>query len=73
MKTLEIKLNTLTCPSCVRKIENTLNKENGVESAKVYFNLSKVKTDFNEEVTSDETLVKIVQKLGFEVIEYDVY
>ncbi|MEH6907592.1 heavy-metal-associated domain-containing protein, partial [Neobacillus drentensis] len=31
------QLESLTCPSCIKKIETTLNKTNGVESTKVLF------------------------------------
>ncbi|WP_051912644.1 heavy-metal-associated domain-containing protein [Carnobacterium funditum] len=39
------QLEPLTCPSCIKKIESTLSKTAGVESAKVMFNSSKVKTE----------------------------
>lgn len=73
MKNIEMQLKTVTCPSCIKKIENTLNKEDGVKAAKVYFNLSKVKGEFDSEKTNGENLVNLVEKLGFEVLEYDVY
>ena len=49
MKTIKIQLETLTCPSCINKIEGVLNKQNGVDDAKVMFNSSKVKVTYNEE------------------------
>ena len=42
------QLEPLTCPSCIKKIETTLNKTTGVESAKVLFNSSKVKMEFDD-------------------------
>ena len=43
------QLEPLTCPSCIKKIETTLNKTVGIETAKVMFNSSKVKTEFDED------------------------
>ena len=37
MKTIRFQLETLTCPTCITKIEGALNKESGVEEAKVLF------------------------------------
>ena len=42
------QLEPLTCPSCIKKIETTLNKTTGVESTRVLFNTSKVKIEFDE-------------------------
>jgi len=69
MTTVKFQLEPLTCPSCIKKIETKLNKMDGVESAKVMFNSSKVKTTFDEgKVTSDE-LKETIEKLGYPVIK----
>ncbi|WP_353989497.1 heavy metal-associated domain-containing protein [Pediococcus argentinicus] len=61
-----LELDTLTCPSCMTKIESTLKNHNGVESVKVLFNASKIKAQINDE-TSGDNLVKVVQGIGYEV------
>lgn len=71
MKTLSEKrfqLETLTCPSCVNKIEGMLNKESGVKEVKVLFNSSKVKVKFETDKTSEEHLKSSLEKLGFPVL-----
>ncbi len=68
MKTIRFQLETLTCPTCVAKIEGALNKETGVEEAKVLFNSSKVKVIYNSELVSSEQLVNIIEKVGFPVL-----
>jgi len=70
MKTVRFQLETLTCPSCINKIEGVLNKEKGVESAKVMFNSSKVKVTFDQEQTSPETLAGLIEKLGYPVLSH---
>jgi copper chaperone len=69
MKKATIQLETLTCPSCVQKIENATRSLNGVEkeSVKVLFNSSKVKFDFDDEKLSVQDAEKAITALGYEV------
>lgn len=62
-----LKLETLTCPSCLQKIEGALKNFTGVESAKVLFNSSKAKVSFDETMVSTEELKQAVEKIGYEV------
>lgn len=68
IKTVRFQLETLTCPSCITRIEGVLNKEPGVEKAKVLFNSSKVKIEFDEEKVSSERLAEVIEKVGFPII-----
>lgn len=69
MKTAKIQLETLTCPSCLQKIENALKALDGVDadSIKVLFNASKAKLKFNEEIVSIEEIKEAINTLGYEV------
>ncbi|NLN66012.1 MAG: heavy-metal-associated domain-containing protein [Clostridiaceae bacterium] len=69
MKTATIQLETLTCPSCVQKIENAIKSLAGVEkeSIKVLFNSSKAKFNFDDEKLSVEDVEKAITDLGYEV------
>jgi copper chaperone CopZ len=67
MTTAKFQLEPLTCPSCIKKIENKLGKMAGVEEAKVMFNSSKVKTTFNEAQVSKDELKETIEKLGYPV------
>ncbi len=64
-----IQLETLTCPSCIQKIENATKGLDGVdkESVKVMFNSSKLKLDFDSEKLSVEDVEKAITALGYEV------
>ena len=66
------QLEPLTCPSCIKKIETTLNKTVGVDSAKVLFNSSKVKTEFDESQIKANQLEEMIKKLGYEVLSAKV-
>ena len=53
-----IQLETLTCPSCMQKIDSAVKGLDGVDkdSVKVMFNSSKVKLNFEPEKISVEEI-----------------
>lgn len=67
MKKAVFQLEPLTCPSCVKKIESTLDKTNGISSAKVLFNSSKVRAEFDENQIDAAKIEETITKLGYEV------
>ncbi|MEA5108369.1 MAG: cation transporter [Sphaerochaeta associata] len=69
MKKLTMQLESLTCPSCMQKIENATKALQGVqkESVKVLFNSSKVKLDFDDSAITAETIAQAITTLGYEV------
>ncbi len=67
MTTTNYQLQTLTCPSCIVRIEKALGAQPGVESAKVSFNSSKVKVVHTPDADTEHTK-KVIQNLGYEVI-----
>ena len=68
MKTAVLQLETLTCPTCIKKVEGALSKVGGVEDVKVLFNASKAKVDFDSSIVSVEQLKNVVEKLGYDVL-----
>ncbi|MCR6546369.1 heavy-metal-associated domain-containing protein [Dehalobacterium formicoaceticum] len=74
MKSAAIQLETLTCPACMQKIEGALKGLDGIDkdSAKVSFNSSKVKLDFDEDKISIEDIEGAITKLGYDVIKSKV-
>lgn len=69
MKKATLQLETLSCPSCMAKIEGAVKNIDGVEkdTIKVLFNASKLKLDFDEEKTSIDDIEKAINKVGYEV------
>lgn len=69
MKKATLQLETLSCPSCLQKIENATKKLDGVDadSIKVLFNASKVRLTFDESQISIEEIEKAIRSLGYEV------
>ena len=74
MKAATIQLETLTCPSCMQKIEGALKGLAGIDqdTVKVSFNSSKVKLDFDEDKVSIEEIEGAINKLGYDVLKSKV-
>ena len=74
MRKATIQLETLSCPSCIQKIDNAVKGLDGIEkdSVKVMFNASKIKADFDETVTTVESIENVIEKLGYPVIKSKV-
>ncbi|MFO7296686.1 MAG: heavy-metal-associated domain-containing protein [Clostridia bacterium] len=68
MTTKNYQLETLTCPSCMAKIENALRRTKGVESVEVLFNSSRVKVTFDELVVSSDDVKRVIEGLGYRVL-----
>lgn len=68
MTTVSFRLETLSCPSCVQKIEQTLSKQPGVQETVVRFHSSKVKAIYDEQITSAGELEQIILQLGYPVL-----
>ena len=69
MQKATIQLETLTCPSCMQKIEGAVKSLDGIdiESLNVSFNSSKVKLNFDDEKVSIQDIEKAIDKVGYEV------
>lgn len=69
MKKATIQLETLTCPSCMAKIEGALKNAEGIDknTLKVSFNTSKVKVDFDDNTIGIDAIEKRITDLGYEV------
>ncbi|MDD4493838.1 MAG: cation transporter [Eubacteriales bacterium] len=68
-KKATIQLETLTCPSCMQKIQNAVKALDGVgkESLSVLFNSSKVKLNFDDEKISINDIENAIGRIGYEV------
>lgn len=74
MKKATIQLETLTCPSCLQKIESGVKNLDGVEKEQinVLFNASKVKVQFDDSKTSVDDIEQTIEDLGYGVIKSKV-
>lgn len=67
MEKVILQLGTLTCPSCLQKIETAVGGQAGVEKVKVLFNASKVKAEIDASKTSADQLKQLIENLGYTV------
>lgn len=74
MKKTTIQLETLSCPSCLQKINNAVKGLDGVdkESVNVMFNASKVKLNYDGSKLEIGTIEKAITSLGYDVIKSNV-
>lgn len=74
MKAATIQLETLTCPSCMQKIEGAVKALDGIDkdSLKVLFNSSKVKVDFDEDKLAIDQIENAITNMGYEVLKSKV-
>ena len=70
MKKLNMQLETLTCPSCLEKIEKVMKSLEGIDkdSVKVLFNSSKVKLNFDDTVIEPKDIENKISSLGYDVL-----
>lgn len=68
MKKISIQLEELGCPSCVKKIETALKKQDGIVEANILFNSSKAKVEYDETLIDSDKIVNTISSLGYEVI-----
>ncbi len=69
MNSANIQLETLSCPSCLQKIENAVKRLDGIDqdSVKVMFNASKVKLKFDESKLGIDDITGAIEKVGYTV------
>lgn len=72
MQKVVFDMEPFTCPSCVKKIENTLGKIDGVNEVKVMFNSGRVRAEFDEAATNADALENTIVKLGYAVLSKKV-
>ncbi|WP_297377876.1 heavy-metal-associated domain-containing protein [uncultured Helcococcus sp.] len=74
MKKLNMQLETLTCPSCLEKIEKGVKSLEGVDkdSVKVLFNSAKVKLNFDENVLDSKEVENKIRSLGYDVLSIKI-
>lgn len=67
VKSIVLRSDEFSCPSCIAKIENKLNGLDGVESAEVKFASGRVLVDYDPAKVSVRDLVAAVAEVGYAV------
>ena len=61
-------MEPFTCPSCVKKIENTVGRMDGVKQVQVMFNSGRVRVEFDAAKTDADTVEDTIVRLGYPVL-----
>ena len=71
MKSATINLETLTCPSCMQKIEGAMKGLDGIDqdTVSISFNSSRLRFNFDEDKITIEEVEKAIDKVGYDVIK----
>lgn len=67
MKKVMMKLDGMTCPSCLTKIEKAVESVDGTEQIKVLFNAGKLKFIMDQTKTNTDNVKAAIEKMGYEV------
>lgn len=62
-KTLDIE--GMTCSSCVRNVEETVQKQEGIQKATVNFASEKLQMTYDTDKTSVENIINVIEKRGY--------
>lgn len=67
MQKIKLYLEELNCPDCANKIEQVLNKTEGVTKADVHYTTSKANVEYDPDIIEPAGLKKAVAKTGYKV------
>ncbi|OLS18671.1 MAG: Copper-exporting P-type ATPase A [Candidatus Heimdallarchaeota archaeon LC_3] len=61
----DLVISGMTCASCVKKIENSIKKLDGVNNVTVNLTTDKAHVEFRSDITSLRSVVNAVEKVGY--------
>lgn len=67
MKTIELKVEGMTCGGCVKSIQNALNEQKGISEATADLDSALVKVDFDPAAIEENAIKKAIEAAGFDV------
>lgn len=68
MTTKTYQMETVSCPSCIAKIEGMLGQTEGIKESQVMFNSSRVKVAFDEAQVDSNAIKAKIAALGYQVL-----
>ena len=67
MKKVMMKLDGMTCPSCLTKIKQAVGSTPGTDDIKVLFNAGKLKFVMDPAQTNSNEIKNAIEEMGYEV------
>lgn len=68
MASYQYKIQGMSCSGCAQSIQRKLLVTPGVESAEVDFPTAAAAVTFDEKITNVAALAKVIESLGFDVV-----
>lgn len=65
MTKMTLQLEKLTCPSCMKKITDTINELTGVERTKILYDVSKARVIFNQTQITETEIIQKIEEIGY--------
>ncbi len=72
MKKISFKILGMTCASCVKSIEKTLNNQNAIKNISINFVAESANIEFDESKISQKEIFKLISKMGYNPISKDL-
>jgi Cu+-exporting ATPase len=72
LKKIEFKIVGMSCASCVKGIEGTLNNLDGVFNTKINFGNSSAIIEFDSSKISKEKIFQVIKNMGYKPIDSDL-
>jgi copper chaperone len=67
MKTIELKVDGMTCGGCVKSIQNALNEQDGINEATADLDSATVKVAFDPAAIEEGAIKAAIEAAGFDV------
>jgi len=65
MTNITLQLEKLTCPSCMKKITDSVNNLNGVDKIKILFDRNKARVVFDDGMVSEREILHTIEDIGY--------
>ena len=69
VKTIEFKINGMTCASCEQHINHKVNKLNGIISSKASYKKGNAIIEFDKTKTNETEIKKVINSTGYKVTD----
>ncbi|MGI9309236.1 MAG: heavy-metal-associated domain-containing protein [Gammaproteobacteria bacterium] len=67
MKTIELKVEGMTCGGCVKSIQNALNEQTGINNAAADLDAATVTVSFDPAAIEEAAIKIAIEDAGFDV------
>ena len=68
MEKLSFKVDGMTCGGCVKSIQNALNEQNGINTAKADLDNASVEVEYDSALIAAAAIKAAIETAGFDVV-----